>query len=192
MAKTLLEWMQNTHTEEEVKDVFQNFFEIQGAGFGAIDLHIQHIYFEAKYSDTNIFQMLAQLLLTIHRDQEKIDLPEYIGGFDKYKCGIVEFDDLWQKLTSYNDINWKQTPSAVDEKTIKLVEQFAKQNLKIYKFGTDDKELKTVLYQIQNGRGLRGQQLRKQITKNNFVSVFNNANIHIFFRLHKFSGKKTQ
>ena len=172
MAKTLQEQMHNAHTEEEVKDIFQNFFEIQGAGFGAIDLHIQHIYFEAKYSNTNIFQMLAQLLLTIYRDQSKMDLPEYIGGFDKYKCGIVEFDDLWQKLTSYSDINWNQTPSSVDEKTIKLVEQFAASNLKLYEFGTDDKELKTVLHQIQNGRGLRGQLLQKKINSNNFVSVF--------------------
>lgn len=172
MAKSLAELMHNAHTEEEVKDIFQNFFEIQGAGFGAIDLHIQHIYFEAKYSNTNIFQMLAQLLLTIYRDQAKMDLPEYIGGFDKYKCGIVEFDDLWQKLTSYSDINWNQTPSSVDEKTIKLVEQFAASNLKLYEFGTDDKELKTVLHQIQNGRGLRGQLLQKKINSNNFVSVF--------------------
>ena len=172
MVKSLAEIMQSAHTEEEVKDIFQNFFEIQGAGFGAIDLHIQHIYFEAKYSNTNIFQMLAQLLLTIYRDQAKMDLPEYIGGFDKYKCGIVEFDDLWQKLTSYSDINWNQTPSSVDEKTIKLVEQFAASNLKLYEFGTDDKELKTVLHQIQNGRGLRGQLLQKKINSNNFVSVF--------------------
>lgn len=172
MVKSLAEIMQSAHTEEEVKDIFQNFFEIQGAGFGAIDLHIQHIYFEAKIHNTNIFQMLAQLLLTIYRDQAKMDLPEYIGGFDKYKCGIVEFDDLWQKLTSYSDINWNQTPSSVDEKTIKLVEQFAASNLKLYEFGTDDKELKTVLHQIQNGRGLRGQLLQKKINSNNFVSVF--------------------
>ena len=164
--------MQNTHTEEEVKDVFQNFFDIQGAGFGAIDLHIPYIYFEAKYNDTNIYQMLAQLLLTIYRDQAKMDFPEYIGGFDRHKCGIIEFDDLWQQLTSYNDINWNQTPSAVDEKTIKLVESFAAPKLNLYAYDTDDKELKNVLHQIQNGRGFHGQLLQKKINSNNFVSVF--------------------
>ena len=169
---TLLQQMAFAHSEEEVKDTFQNFFGISGAGFGAVDFSIPHIYFEAKVANTDIYRMLAQLVLTIYRDQDKLDLPEYIGGFDKYKCGIIEFDNLWQILTTYNDINWNQTPSAVDDKTINIVKQFAHNDLKIYTFGIDDKELKSVLHKIQNGRGLRGQLLQKKVNANNFVSVF--------------------
>ena len=169
---TLLQLMSLVHTEEEVKDTFQNFFEISGAGFGAVDFSVPHIYFEAKVANTDIYRMLAQLVLTIYRDQEKLELPEYIGGFDKYKCGIIEFDNLWQNLTTYNDINWNQTPSAVDDKTINIVKHFAHNDLKLYTFGIDDKELKSVLHKIQNGRGLRGQLLQKKVNANNFVSIF--------------------
>lgn len=164
--------MRTTRREEEVKDVFQNYFNLGNVGLGAIDLSLPYIYFEAKHENTDIYRMLAQLILTIHRDAVKIDFPEYIGGFDNTKCGIIEFDDLYQSLEISSDINWNQTPSSVDAKTVELVRKFAAAHLKLYNYDTDEKELKSAISKIASGRGLRGQSLQKKINANNFVSVF--------------------
>lgn len=172
MKQSLAQQMRFAHREEEVKDIFQNYFNLGNVGLGAIDLSLPHIYFEAKHENTDIERMLAQLVLTIHRDSKKIDLPEYIGGFDNTKCGFVEFDDLYQSLETSSDMNWNQTPSAVDNKTIALVRNFIADKLVIYKYDTDEKELYVALHKIISGRGLRGQILRKKINTNNFVSVF--------------------
>lgn len=172
MVITLAQQMHTAHGEEEVKDIFQNYFNLGNVGLGAIDLSLPYIYFEAKHENTDIYRMLAQLLLTIHRDAEKIDFPEYIGGFDNVKCGIVEFDPLYQALSTASDINWLQTPSAVDAKTIDLVRKFAEGKVTLYQYETDTKELKSALSKIIAGRGLRGQVLQKKINANNFVSIF--------------------
>lgn len=172
MAITLAQQMRSAHREEEVKDIFQNYFNLGNVGLGAIDLSLPYIYFEAKHENTDIYRMLAQLLLTIHRDAEKIDFPEYIGGFDNVKCGIVEFDPLYQALSTASDMNWLQTPSAVDAKTIDLVRKFAEGKVTLYQYETDAKELKYALSKIIAGRGLRGQVLQKKINANNFVSIF--------------------
>lgn len=172
MAITLAQQMRTAHREEEVKDIFQNYFNLGNVGLGAIDLSLPYIYFEAKHENTDVYRMLAQLLLTIHRDAEKIDFPEYIGGFDNVKCGIVEFDPLYQALSTASDMNWLQTPSAVDAKTIDSVRKFAEGKVTLYQYETDTKELKSALSKIIAGRGLRGQVLQKKINANNFVSIF--------------------
>lgn len=172
MAITLAQQMRTAHREEEVKDIFQNYFNLGNVGLGAIDLSLPYIYFEAKHENTDVYRMLAQLLLTIHRAAEKIDFPEYIGGFDNVKCGIVEFDPLYQALSTASDMNWLQTPSAVDAKTIDLVRKFAEGKVTLYQYETDTKELKSALSKIIAGRGLRGQILQKKINANNFVSIF--------------------
>ncbi|MGN0916907.1 MAG: hypothetical protein ACI4NZ_01735 [Candidatus Enterousia sp.] len=172
MAQSLAEQMRHARREEEVKDIFQNYFNLGNVGLGAIDLSLPYIYFEAKHENTDIYRMLAQLMLTIHRDADKIDFPEYIGGFDNVKCGFTEFDPLYQALNTASDMNWLQTPSAVDTKTIDLVRRFAEGKVSLYQYQTDFKELKSALSKIIAGRGLRGQVLQKKINANNFVSIF--------------------
>lgn len=172
MAITLVQQMRAARREEEVKDIFQNYFNLGNVGLGAIDLSLPYIYFEAKHEETDIYRMLAQLILTIHRDSDKIDFPEYIGGFDNVKCGFTEFDPLYQALSTASDMNWLQTPSAVDTRTVDLVRKFAEGKVSLYRYETDTRELKSALSKIIAGRGLRGQILQKKINANNFVSVF--------------------
>lgn len=172
MAITLVQQMRAARREEEVKDIFQNYFNLGNVGLGAIDLSLPYIYFEAKHEETDIYRMLAQLILTIHRDSDKIDFPEYIGGFDNVKCGFTEFDPLYQALSTASDMNWLQTPSAVDIRTVDLVRKFAEGKVSLYRYETDARELKSALSKIIAGRGLRGQILQKKINANNFVSVF--------------------
>ena len=172
MAITLVQQMRAARREEEVKDIFQNYFNLGNVGLGAIDLSLPYIYFEAKHEETDIYRMLAQLILTIHRDSDKIDFPEYIGGFDNVKCGFTEFDPLYQALSTASDMNWLQTPSAVDTRTVDLVRKFAEGKVSLYRYETDTRELKSALSKIIAGHGLRGQILQQKINANNFVSVF--------------------
>jgi len=173
MAMNLSEQMKLAKTEPDVKKTFGDYFALPNVRLDnyEIDLMSDGIYLESKRFDANIYAMLAQLLLTIHKHADKIDLPDYIGGFDNKKCALIEFDDLYQRMETYSDINWNQTPSSVDAKTIALVEQFVKElgaadskkALKTYNYDTDEKQLKSAL---------SNPNRRTQITSSNFVAVY--------------------
>lgn len=171
----LLQQMQSARTEADVKNRFQDYFAFppESTSFDWVDMATPHIFFEVKHAPTNIYKMLAQLLLTIHQRIDKIDtLPEYIGGFDCEKCAIVPFDELYQELESYNDIDWSQTPSSVDEKTTRLVESMLRGKERVFYYKDDERELRNTLNKIQKS----GKIVPKKITINNFASVFQKWN----------------
>jgi uncharacterized protein YozE (UPF0346 family) len=178
MKLPLYKLMKSARSEADVKNFFQDYFQMPDVHIGWVDMSAPHIFFETKQRDADIFQMLAQLILTIHKHQKDFEfLPEYIGGFDSYKCGIVEFDSLYQRLITYSDINWNQAPSMVDDKTVRLVAQFVRElpnesSLRIYEYDRDEAELASVLKKIQSGRAPNGAALQKQINFGNYVSVF--------------------
>jgi hypothetical protein len=178
MIMKLSEKMKSARSEPDVKNNFQDYFGISDVHMGWVDLSAPHIFFEVKQFKTDIYKMLAQLILTIHKHQTEFDsLPEYIGAFDNEKCGIVEFDKLWQRIETYSDINWNQTPSMVDDKTIALVKKFINElplesGLRVYNFSVDEAELKSVLNKITKGKAPNGRVLQKAVDINNFVTIF--------------------
>ena len=179
-------------TEADVKNIFQTHFDLPDVRLenSAIDLSAPHVYFEVKLRDADVYRNLAQLIFTIYRAANKpcdiaanpyatrgLELPEYIGAFDSRKCAIVEFDELYQRLVTYNDINWNQTPSAVDDKTVALVRRFvdelpADRGIRIYEYSRDEAELSSALKKITSGRAPDGTALMRRINFGNYVSVF--------------------
>lgn len=175
MNQSLAMQMKFAKSEADVKNYFENHFQLNDAHIGWVDLVAPHIFFEVKQRDADIYQMLAQLILTIHRHQNDFEfLPDYIGGFDSYKCAIIEFDELYQRIQTYSDVNWNQTPSMVDDKTVLLVKKFVDEigTLRVYSFDRDEAELKSALQKITTGRAIDGRVLQKQINFGNYVSVF--------------------
>ncbi len=71
---------------------------------------------EAKNHPTDIHRMLTQLVLTIKGETAHMDFspPRFIGCFDNEKIAFVEYHNVLP-VFSYNDFNWTQTPSSVDE-----------------------------------------------------------------------------
>ena len=102
---------------------------------------------EAKNHPTDIYQMLAQLILTIHNESSRLDLqpPRFIGCFDNEKIAFVEYHNILP-VFSLNDFNWTQTPSSVDNKTIETLRGILTlEKVSVFRFGDDEAEIKNFI-----------------------------------------------
>ncbi|MDR3199289.1 MAG: hypothetical protein LBU34_15585, partial [Planctomycetaceae bacterium] len=138
------------------------------------------LWAESKKGVSDISRMFAQLLLTIKPvyDKGKKNLPKYLGVFDKEKIVFVEFYHI-MPIFLLNDFNWNEKPSAVSKKTENIVAKFLypkqkKQDGSIvvyeFYFADDEDSLKKF---IKTNFTFNGDTVRLQITKNNFLHVYN-------------------
>lgn len=127
------------------------------------------LWAEAKQQPTDIYKMLAQLLITIKLDAWDITPPKFLGCFDNEKIAFVPFYDV-QSVFNLNDFNWTQTPSQVDDKTIATVKNTIDKNkIFTFYFNNDEPELKTFIADnFKDG----GSLLSTLIDKNNFIFVY--------------------
>lgn len=127
------------------------------------------LWAEAKQQPTDIYKMLAQLLITIKADAWNITPPKFLGCFDNEKIAFVQFYDV-QSVFNLNDFNWTQTPSQVDDKTIATVKNTIDKNkIFTFYFNNDEPELKTFIADnFKDG----GSLLSTLIDKNNFIFVY--------------------
>ena len=124
---------------------------------------------EAKQKPTDIYQMLAQLILTIKADAENHIPPKFIGCFDCEKIAFIEYHHTLD-IHNLNDFDWSQTPSLVNDKTVKAVRNTLPHD-KIYCFYFD-KDADNIKDFIKNNLTGGGSLLSTPIDKNNFVFVF--------------------
>ncbi|MCL2743943.1 MAG: hypothetical protein FWE67_08830 [Planctomycetaceae bacterium] len=137
------------------------------------------LWAESKKDVSEISKMFAQLLLTIKPiyDEGKKNLPKYLGVHDKTKICFVEFYHFLPLFT-LNDFDWTEKPSNVSKKTENSVANFLFPKEKIdnspviYEFclASEEKELKKF---IKENFTLTGDTVKLQITKNNFLHVYN-------------------
>ena len=127
------------------------------------------LWAEAKQSPTDIYKMLAQLIVTIKQDAYNLLPPKFIGCFDSEKIAFVEYNAVLP-VYALNDFNWSQTPSNVDEKTIATIKKTVnKDNILKFYFGKDDDEIHNFIEQnFVEG----GSLLSTLIDKNNFIFVY--------------------
>ena len=127
---------------------------------------------EAKNHPTDIYQMLAQLILTIHNESSRLDLqpPRFIGCFDNEKIAFVEYHNILP-VFSLNDFNWTQTPSSVDNKTIETLRGILTlEKVSVFRFGDDEAEIKNFIRK-NLVLGLSAD-FSMQVDKNNFIFVY--------------------
>jgi hypothetical protein len=127
---------------------------------------------EAKNHPTDIYQMLAQLILTIHNESSRLDLqpPRFIGCFDNEKIAFVEYHNILP-VFSLNDFNWTQTPSSVDNKTIETLRGILTlEKVRVFRFGDDEAEIKNFIRK-NLVLGLSAD-FSMQVDKNNFIFVY--------------------
>lgn len=138
----------------------------------AIDFEDEYLLWaEAKQEPTDIYKMLAQLILTIKADAYNRVPPKFIGCFDNEKIVFVEYHYVLP-VYALNDFNWTQTPSAVDDKTIETVRNTIDTN-KVYTFyfDIDGKELHNFVksnFNLEAGTCMHSTL----IDKNNFIFVY--------------------
>ena len=127
------------------------------------------LWAEAKQQPTDIYRMLAQLLITIKADAADLTPPKFLGCFDSEKIAFVPYYDV-QPVFNLNDFNWTQTPSQVDQKTVESVKGIVdSKKIFTFFFNNDETELKTFIAEnFKDG----GSLLSTLIDKNNFIFVY--------------------
>ncbi|MBO7433651.1 MAG: hypothetical protein J6U13_07885 [Salinivirgaceae bacterium] len=138
----------------------------------AIDFGDEYLLWaEAKQQPTDIYRMLAQLIITIKADAYNRVPPKFIGCFDNEKIAFVEYHNVLP-IHQINDFNWTQTPSAVDDKTIETVRNtISVGKIFSFNFETDQAELRNFLkanFNLDAATNL----LSTLIDKNNFIFVY--------------------
>ncbi|MBR5957940.1 MAG: hypothetical protein IKZ99_06215 [Salinivirgaceae bacterium] len=126
---------------------------------------------EAKQKPTDIYQMLAQLILTIKADADNHIPPKFIGCFDCEKIAFIEYHYVLPVYT-LNDFDWTQTPSSVNDKTIETVRNTIDGNrIFTFYFDSDRTELKNFIkenFKLDENTNL----FSTLIDKNNFIFVY--------------------
>ena len=129
------------------------------------------LWAEAKNHSTDIYRMLAQLILIIKGEQKcGIEPPRFVGCFDNEKIAFVEYHYILP-IFNLNDFNWTQTPSAVDDKTVETVRGVIPQDkVVVFHFGADDAEIKAFI--ARNFASGDAPVLATPIDRNNFTFIY--------------------
>jgi hypothetical protein len=127
------------------------------------------LWAEAKQQPTDVYRMLAQLIVTIKQDAYNILPPKFIGCFDNEKIAFVEYNEVLP-IYALNDFNWTQTPSQVDDKSVASLQKvIRKEKIFTYFYGKDDDVIHNFVEQnFVEG----GSLLSTLIDKNNFIFVY--------------------
>lgn len=141
-----------------------------------IDSDIQSLLWaeSKKGNKEDINESFVQLILTIGKEKtnEKYMPPSYLGAFDAEKIAFIEYHKILH-IFSQNDFNWNVTPSNHETKEFhqlySLCEKIIDEEKTIFKFDTDEKELKEFIKTNLKS----GKNEKIQVTKNNFIAVFN-------------------
>jgi hypothetical protein len=137
------------------------------------------LWAEAKTAPTGIYEMLAQLILTIGESGTIDDLnpPAYLGCFDSEKIAFVPYHTL-QSVFGKSDINWKATPSDHTSQSFKNVcdhirrmDESNPDSIYRYSFQRDTVDL--AYFIEQNFVADKVDVTKIRIDKNNFVVVYN-------------------
>lgn len=149
------------------RDVACNVFTNRDIAHNAPDEYL--LWAEAKQSATDIYKMLAQLVVTIKQDAYNILPPKFIGCFDNEKIAFVEYNEILP-IYALNDFNWTQTPSQVDDKSVAALRKIIKkEKVFTFYFGKDDDVIHSF---IEQNFVAGGSLLSTLIDKNNFIFVY--------------------
>jgi len=134
------------------------------------------LWAEAKKGSSNIYNSIAQLILTIGKARtfDKYLPPPMLGAFDGEKIAFIHYSEI-HDIFYQNDFNWNVTPSDHETKEFKLIHEKVKtsidQKALLFHFDKDDKELKKFIKSnfVVGKFGLT----KTKIDKNNFMVIYN-------------------
>ena len=129
-------------------------------------------WIEGKKDETDVYSMLSQLIFTAYKIKNKdvSNFPPYFGCYDGVKGALVSSLNARQ-VFEFNDINWAQTPSNLDSKTITTIKQIIEPYTTIYQ----REEFLQRIKLLHENREIQ----RTNITRSNFNVVYQEWYIHI-------------
>jgi hypothetical protein len=175
--------------EEELKNkVAQDFFgKFDCTGIiKKIDFSVQFkednifrdkylLWAEAKKGSRDIYEMLAQLVLTIGKERpfNQHLPPHFLGCFDYGNIVFIPYSEI-QEIFYQSDFNWNVTSSNRDTREFKHIQEqlnkIEKDKIYIFDFEKDESDLRKFIK--QNFVVGQGETSKIRIDKNNFIIVY--------------------
>ncbi len=166
---SLYEKLQQTRSEEDVKDAYIKALGLKGYSKNLIDIQTKEIWFEAKDGFKNsTYAMFTQLM---HYVQEALNKGDYIPPFlcviDTQKAAIMKSEDVIPFLAK-KTIKWGKSASSYTQEALEAISAHIGTHFVSFRIEThEDEFISTIKSAIKNG-----DIIRTQITPDNLKQVF--------------------
>lgn len=161
--------LQQTSSEEDVKDAYIKALGLKSYQKNLIDIQTKEIWFEAKQdSKLSSYAMFTQLL---HYVQEALNkgepVPPFLAVIDTKKAAIMKSEDVIPFLEK-KTIKWGKSASSYTQEALDAVSSYIGTHFVSFKIETHEQEfIETVQNAIK-----KGDIIRTQITPDNLKQVF--------------------
>lgn len=166
---TLYEKLQQTKSEEDVKDIYIKALGLKGYSKNLIDIQTKEIWFEAKQNaKQSSYAMFTQLM---HYVQDALNKGDYVPPFlcviDTQKAAIMKSADVIPFLEK-KTIKWGKSASSYTQEALDAISAHIGTHFVSFKIETHEEEfISTIKNAIKNG-----DIIRTPITPDNLKQVF--------------------
>ncbi|RTL10753.1 MAG: hypothetical protein EKK54_09910 [Neisseriaceae bacterium] len=166
---TLYQILQQTKSEEDVKDIYIKALGLKSYTKGLIDIRTDEVWFEAK--DTGKHSSYAMFTQLLHYVQVALNegeiLPPFLAVIDTEKAAIMKTADVLPFLKK-KTIKWGKSASQYTPEALAEISAYIGTHFVSFKIETHAEEfISTVKNAIKSG-----DIIRTQITPNNLKQVF--------------------
>ena len=167
-ATSLYQKLQETRTEEDVKDVYIKALGLKNVSKNLIDIQTKEIWFEAKDKPTSTYAMFTQLLHYVQVARNRGEhVPPLLAVIDTEKAAIMKTADVLPFLDK-KTIKWGKSASQFPKDALDQVSTFIGTYFVSFKISDHGEEfIATIRAAIQSG-----EIIRTQITPDNLKQVF--------------------
>ena len=161
--------LQQTKTEEDVKDAYIKALGLKSYSKNLIDIQTKEIWFEAKDGyNKSTYQMFTQLLHYVQQALDKGEaIPPFLCVIDTKKAAIMKTADALP-LIKKQTIKWGKSASGYTQEALDVVSAYIGVYIVSFKIETHEEEfISTIKNAIKSG-----DIIRTQITPDNLKQVF--------------------
>ena len=164
----LYDKLQQTNSEEDVKDAYIQALGLKSYSKGLIDILTAEIWFEAKEASTPPVLMFAQLLFYVRHARKKGErIPPFLAVIDREKAAIMETAKALPILDD-RAIQWPKSASQVDKTLAAQAAPYIETHFVVYKMDSHEREFITAVKEALKV----GKLMRIPITPDNLRQVF--------------------
>lgn len=165
---SLLEELQRSRTEEDVKDAYIKALGLKGVFKGLVDIQTPEIWFEAKEAPTPPLLMFAQLLTYVRAARKRGEaIPGFLCVVDREKAALLATEHAMPLLDD-KTIVWPRSGSAADKALAAQIAPTIETHFILYQIdGYEAEFIKAARDAVREGR-----IIRTPITPDNLRQVF--------------------
>lgn len=130
-----------------------------------VDIKLHYIWLETKQKSEDIYEMLSQVIFTAYKVMSNKPLPTHFGCFNS-KVGAIIENSQAQEVFRHTDIDWTQTPSKIDKKTVERIKFLLNKSGGYKEYNLE--QFGKILKEIE----AKGSLEKQAIDKNNFIEVY--------------------